>query len=334
MAASAMVHAGRSESSDGRHDPDKKRLMDVLDDILATLDLKGALYFRTDCTAPWAVAVPELNRAARFHLVVQGRLHVAFPSGKAVDLMPGDLVLVPGGRAHVLADAPGRPAPPLQTVLADAGYDGRGVLVLGQGDPLASTQTICGHFTFRDGSDHPLLRALPDHLVITNSLRAREPWLDELLRLVARRMFTDGIGLPAAVTRLSEVVFIELLRVGIGQVDGLRTILDAFRDRQIGRALELIHGAPGDAWTVDRLAHAVGMSRSRFAERFSDLLGTGPMAYLADWRLQKSLALLDETRASIQQVARQAGYRSPAAFTRAFAGKFGVAPTEYRRSIP
>ena len=75
------------------------------------------------------------------------------------------------------------------------------------------------------------------------------------------------------------------------------------------------------------------MSRSRFAERFSDLMGTGPMAYLADWRLQKALSLLDDSRCSVQQVALRTGYRSPAAFTRAFAGKFGVPPTEYRRSL-
>lgn len=305
--------------------------MDVLDDILATLDLKGALYFRTDCTAPWAVEVPELAMAARFHLVVQGRLHVSFPSGESVDLGPGDLVLVPKGRSHVLADAAGRPAPPLETVLERAGYDGRGVLVLGEGDREASTQTICGHFTFREGSDHPLLRALPDHLVITSGLRAREPWLDELLRLVARRMFDEGVGLPAAVTRLSEVVFIEILRVGIGRLAGLGQILEALRDPQVGRALELIHEAPGRPWTVESLAAAVGMSRSRFAERFARALGMGPMAYLADWRLQKALALLDKEKCSIQRVAADTGYRSAAAFSRAFAGRFGIAPMDYRR---
>ena len=75
------------------------------------------------------------------------------------------------------------------------------------------------------------------------------------------------------------------------------------------------------------------MSRSRFADRFSALMTFGPMAYLSDWRLQKALSLLDATRISVQQVALQTGYRSPAAFTRAFAGKFGMPPTEYRRGL-
>lgn len=307
--------------------------MDVLDDILGTLDLKGALYFRTDFSAPWAVTVPDLAQAARFHLVIQGRCHVAFPSGASVDLGPGDLVLIPRGRSHVLADDAGRTAAPLETVLESVGYDGQGVLVVGGGDPHAATQMVCGHFTFRHGADHPILRALPDHLLTTASMRARQPWLDETLRLVAQRVFSDVIGSSATVTRLSEVVFIELLRAGIAQSADLRSILEAFRDHQIGRALQLIHARPSEAWTVESLAAEVGMSRSRFAERFRDLMAVGPIAYLADWRLQKALSLLGDTRSSVQQVASQTGYQSSAAFTRAFSGKFGLAPTEYRRNL-
>lgn len=306
--------------------------MDVLDDIFDTLDLKGALYFRTDFSAPWAVTVPELDGAARFHLVVQGACHLSFGSGDGLLLGPGDLVLIPGGAPHVIADRGGRDAAPLETVLADSGYDGRGLLIVGDGDDHAATQMVCGHFAFRRGADHPLLRALPEHLLTTAADRAREPLLDEMLRLIARRIFAEGLGSAAAVTRMSEIVFIELLRAGIGRSPALIGVMDAFRDAQIGRALELIHDRPGEAWSVARLASQVGMSRSRFADRFSELLGLGPMSYLADWRLQKALPLLDDARSSVQQVAIEVGYRSPAAFTRAFAGKFGLSPREYRQN--
>lgn len=306
--------------------------MDVLDDILATLDLKGALYFRTDFSAPWAVTVPDLSQAARFHLVVQGHCRVEFESGTALDLGAGDLVLIPRGRTHVLADSEGRNAPALETVLDQTGYQGEGVLVVGEGDPNATTQMVCGHFTFRRGADHPILSALPEYILATPALRAKEPWLDEMLRLVVRRAFSEEIGSIASVTRLSEIVFIELLRVGITQSPELKSVLEAFQDRQIGRALQFIHAQPSVHWTVESLASEVGMSRTRSAERFSQMMGKGPMAYLSDWRLQKALSLLDDTRRSVQTVATESGYHSPAAFTRAFSGKFGLAPTEYRRS--
>jgi AraC-like DNA-binding protein len=246
-------------------------------------------------------------------------------------LGPGDIVLIPKGRSHILADEAGREAPQLETVLQDVGYDGEGVLVVGEKDIAASTQMVCGHFNFRSGADHPILRALPEYVLTTASTRAREPWLDEMLRLVTRRVFAEELGSAAAITRLSEIVFIELLRVGINQSNELRAVIEGFRDQQIGRALGLIHARPAEPWTVEKLAAAVGMSRSRFAERFSELVGTGPMAYLSDWRLQKALSLLGMSHVSIQQVAIQTGYQSPAAFSRAFSGKFGVPPTEYRR---
>lgn len=306
--------------------------MDLLDDILDTLGMKGALYFRTDFSGRWATTVPDLNNAARFHLVVQGTCHVEIDGGGVVDLGPGDLILIPNGRSHVLADAEGRDAPPLEAVLDTVGYSGDGPLIIGDGDPKASTQMVCGHFTFRSGADHPLLRALPDYLVFSAANRTQEPLLDDLLRLVARRMFSYKLGSVASVTRLSETVFIELIRIGIDSNQNLRAIVGAFTDGQIGQAMELMHQTPEQYWTIETLATAVGMSRSRFAQRFSELVGVGPMSYLADWRLQKALSLLEESRSSIQQVAQQTGYQSPAAFSRAFAGKFGSSPREYRQN--
>ncbi|WP_164116400.1 AraC family transcriptional regulator [Sphingorhabdus sp. Alg239-R122] len=307
--------------------------MDILNDILDTLNLKGALYFRTDFSAPWSVTVPVLEQAARFHLVVQGQCHVTLPGDNHVLLNAGDLILIPRGQTHILSDGPVETAPSLETVLDAVQYDGEGVLVVGDGETSAATQLICGHFTFRKGADHPVLRALPDHVVITASMRAQNPWLDEILRMSCHRMFSDTIGSDASVRRLSEMMFIEVLRMGIEDTDGIQALLHGFQDPQIGKSLELIHKNSGMHWSVESLAAEVGMSRSRFADRFGSLIGQGPMSYLSDWRLQKALSLLDESNCSVQQVAVQTGYQSPAAFTRAFAGKFGIAPTKYRQSL-
>lgn len=309
--------------------------MDPLDDILTTLDLRGALYFRTHFSGDWSVRVPELDRAARFHLCVTGKCHVSVTGGAEVTLGPGDLVMVPAGRSHALSSETARgDVPALETVLQDAGYDGKGVLVVGskndRGMNPDATQMVCGHFTFRRGADHPFLRALPDHLLVTAADRARQPWLDDCLRLIARRVLSGSLGSTAAATRLSEVLFIEVLNAHID--DGpLVGFMEAFRDPQIGKALAAVHDRPADAWTVDSLARHVGMSRSRFSERFSHLIGLGPMAYIADWRLQKALALLDGGAVSVQEVASRSGYKSPAAFTRAFAAKFGVPPRSFRQ---
>jgi AraC-like DNA-binding protein len=305
--------------------------MDVLDDILDALSVQGALYFYADLAAPWGVTIPDLHQAARFHLVICGSCHVGFASGSTLTLGAGDLVVIPRGRSHVLADTPRRRAPPLETMLEETGYDGSGTLIAGSRDRFATTKMLCGHFTFRSGADHPLLRSLPEYLTALASDRDPDSWLSELLRLITSRVFQQDLHSAATITRLSEIVFIELLRSAVQKDAAFESVLAAFRDQHIGRALHLMHRKSEEPWTVDSLARHVGMSRSRFAERFRHLLGIGPMAYLSDWRLRKALTLLHDPRASVQQVARQIGYDSPAAFTRAFSSKFGMAPTEYRR---
>ena len=307
--------------------------MDILDDILKTLDMRGALYFRTDFNGDWGTTVPDFEQAARFHLVVQGICHVTFPSGDHIRLTAGDLVLIPNGTTHVLSNNGLVDAPPLEKTLEDVGYDGSGVLTVGTGNPSAATQMICGHFTFRKGAEHPMLTNLPEHIHVTGADRANEPWLDDALRLVGQRMFSGDPGSTATVTRLSEIVFIELIKSKLVQSDDNQALLSALKDPNISQALNAIHQQTGEQWTVDSLAQHIGMSRSRFSDRFSQLMGIGPMRYLANWRLQKALVMLDEERSSVQQIALLSGYQSTAAFTRAFANKFGSPPTAYRRQM-
>lgn len=304
--------------------------MDVLDDILKTLDMRGALYFRTHFNGAWATTVPDYEQAARFHLVVQGTCHVTFPSGAHVVLSPGDLILIPNGLSHVISDSGLAIAPPLETVLTDAGYDGKGVLRIGAGDPAATTQMICGHFNFRKGAEHPMLTSLPEYVHVTGADRANEPWLDDTLRLVSQRMFSGDPGSTATVTRLSEIVFIELLKSRLVESENAQTLLHALKDPHISTALSAMHEQSELNWTVDSLAQHTGMSRSRFSDRFSQLMGMGPMKYLAEWRLQKALVLLDEGHSSVQEIALQSGYQSTAAFSRAFTNKFGCAPTAFK----
>ncbi len=306
-------------------------MTDVLSDVLDTVALKGAIYFRTDFHPEFGIAVPAYGRAARFHLVVQGSCFVTLESGHQVRLQAGDLALVPNGAAHLLSSSDTAPASPLADVMSQAGFTGSGPFVVGAGPDGASCQMVCGHFTFADGADHPLLRSIPDILHITAADRASRPMFDDVLRLLVRRMFDGEPGAAATVGRLSEVLFIEAMRAGIAQAPDIGRLMSAVSDPQIGKALTLIHADVAAPWTVERLAAAVGMSRSRFAERFSHLVACGPMAYIAEWRLQRALNALAGASSPIKTVAHNVGYKSAAAFTRAFTERFGRSPKESRR---
>lgn len=307
--------------------------MDVLSDVLDTVGLRGTLYFRTCSSPPWGVRVPQYQSAARFHLVARGRCLVNFENGTQVQLEAGDMIVIPRGAPHVLTDRADSPVLSLDDVLERAGYDGEGVLVYGGAENAnATTELICGHFNFGAGADHPLLRALPSFLHVTANLRLRHQWLDETMRLMARLMFAETPGAQASVIRLSEVLFVESIRACAQDDATLKQLLDAMLDPRIGKALILIHREPARDWTVASLGAAVALSRSRFAAQFQELMGCSPMAYLSQWRLQKARSQLLHSRVSVNQVAVQVGYKSAAAFSRAFAQHFGMPPMAVRQS--
>ena len=305
---------------------------DLLGDIFETLRLEATIYFRTDYSPPWALTVPAHDQAARFHLVSQGRCHVELPSGQSVTLSAGDLVIIPRGQEHVLSDRPGRRPAPLERLLKESRYDGRGVFILGSRNRSAATQMLCGHFAFAKGADHPLLRVLPDMLVMTSDERAKHPLLRDTLHLVLRTAFGSEVSSSAVLRRLAEIFFVETIRTGLGQSAELARLLGGLKDEGIGRALLLIHQQPAKPWTVATLARQVHMSRSRFAERFRMAMDQSPMTYIAEWRLQRALALLANQGVNVAEIADRVGYRSTTAFSRAFKNRFGRAPSAFRRA--
>jgi len=92
-----------------------------------------------------------------------------------------------------------------------------------------------------------------------------------------------------------------------------------------------MHAKPGHEWTVASLADIANMSRTAFAKHFGDVLGTGPIEYLTQWRMIEAQRLLAEPRMSVALVADRLGYQTESAFRRAFKRVTGVGPGQVRR---
>src|SRR5699024_10914696 len=85
------------------------------------------------------------------------------------------------------------------------------------------------------------------------------------------------------------------------------------------------------AWTVAALADELAMSRSAFAARFTELVGEPVMHYVTRWRMRVAVSALRDDGATVAELAHRLGYRSEAAFARAFKRVIGVAPGSVRR---
>jgi methylphosphotriester-DNA--protein-cysteine methyltransferase len=97
-------------------------------------------------------------------------------------------------------------------------------------------------------------------------------------------------------------------------------------DRRIaGRALDLMRRAPGEAWSVARLARELAMSPSSFARHFRAGAGTTPARALVTVRLAEADRMLERGE-RVLDVALALGFGSGSAFARAWRRHRGAAP--------
>jgi AraC-like DNA-binding protein len=158
-------------------------------------------------------------------------------------------------------------------------------------------------------------------------------WLPQTLGMMAAEAREPRPGGEAVMTRLADIVVIQAIRSWLENDPGAqRGWLGALSDAQIGPAIALIHRHPERAWTVSSLAGEAVMSRSTFAARFQDLVGESVMQYVTRWRMQVAHEALRSEGATVAELAARLGYRSDAAFARAFKRVLGVSPGSARRA--
>ncbi len=313
-------------------------MLDLLSDILTRLSLRGTLYFRTSFTPPFGVQVPAFENVARFHFVQRGELKVhVSTTGETLRLRQGDLILIPHGAAHALLCNAVRPvdALPLEQVLDRAGYKGDGVLVYGGAEQDRDTQLICGHFSFagpagRRGTGHMLIDRLPPYILIENYGESAGAWIEATLRMIESEVAGARIGGDLIALKLSEVLFAQAIRAYLEHQSPTDAALSGFADPRISRALGAFHRDPAREWSVASLAREAGMSRTTFAQLFTQKMGATPMQYLTDWRMQIACHGLIESRWNVADAAAQVGYTSEAAFSRVFKKQIGLSPAAYR----
>ena len=315
--------------------------MDALSEVLRVCRLRAAPVLNADLGAPWSIAagstgtlarsfLPEAESPAVFHIVLSGPCVIQATGSIPRPLAPGEAALVLRGTAHRLGGAANAPEAAL-TSLARPPIAGELMPVRhgGSGERTRIVSCIAG---MEPPLCDPLLDALPD--VVTADLRGS----------TAARLMEDAMGFSlsesdapraggvASLARLAELAFIEILRRHVEATPpGATGWIAALDDRYVGRALALMHGKPGETWTVEKLARQVGLSRSALAERFVEILGEPPIAYLTGWRLRLAAQKLAETRRTVESIASDAGYESSGAFSYAFKRVFGRPPSIWRK---
>jgi AraC-like DNA-binding protein len=310
--------------------------MDAVTGLLAGPRARNAFLLRCSMDPPWSVRIEDRAPLAVTALV-KGEAWVVRDDGEAQRLGPGDVVIMRGPDPYLVADEPGRPAqvvihPDQRCTGPDGGELGdlqtHGVRTWGN-DPDGHTVMLVGTYRMDGEVSARLLRALPPMLY----LGAAE-WDTPLLELLHQEIVKDDPGQEAVLDRLLDLLVISVLRAWFARSDDRAPgWYRAYGDPIVGEVLRRVHADPAEAWTVETMAEAAGVSRATLARRFTDLVGAPPMTYLTEWRVTLAADLLREPDSTLGSVAHEVGYGSPFALSTAFKRVHGVSPREHLRSV-
>jgi AraC family transcriptional regulator, alkane utilization regulator len=305
---------------------------DGLSELLLRLTVSSTV-FCFFMSSPWGFKV-QARAVPAFHILttgggwleVEGQPH-------PIRLSAGDLVILPRGEGHMVRDSPRSSSslPSLERILADT-PPVNGQLSLGGGGNRS--ELLCGGFAIDPIAGRQLLDALAPVVHLRGSEGLAPEWLVGLIRMIATEMAASGPGSEAIVTRLTDALLAQALRQCLVDLDRSLDQAAAFTDPQIAVALRLMRDNPDHAWTVPKLAAAVSMSRSAFAERFRAAMGETPMQHLTRYRMARAAEYLRSSNVGIREIARLTGYESEVSISKAFRRQFGVAPGAYRKSKP
>jgi AraC-like DNA-binding protein len=301
--------------------------MDALSDVLSMLRVSSAISSRFEARGAWAFRFPAY-RHVKFGSVLSGHFHLWIEGeGSPLLIEEGDFYLLTNGLPFRSASDPARaPRDGPATYRSIRGASGFVLNGEGEGEFVSLAS---GRFIFENDVTEILLRQLPPLI----HLRAADVGSHALSRVFDLLKWETSAAYPGADVAkgsLATLVLVHALRAYLASTEQPEGWLGALSDAKIGAALSMMHAKPGERWTVDSLASAVGMSRTAFAARFRRSVGSAPLEYLNQWRMTIARTALRHSEEPLVNIAARIGYLSDTAFSIAFKRWTGQSPGRYR----
>ena len=295
--------------------------MDVLSHLFNTFRIQANVFHNGQYCGSWQLDTSG-TRKASFHAVTHGQCEFLTHNGTRHEatLGVGDLVLFPRDSEHRVSSSI-NVATELNASKSKSFSDGL------RDD---GTGLVCGFLEFEHQSNNFLFDLLPDYMIVKSH---QAPWdknLKQILDLLISESIAEQAGVQATLNRLSEMIFMILIREKVKDESQSSGFAAALRDLRIQKVLEAIHNSPAEDWSVESLAAIAAMSRSAFAAKFKSLLGETPLSYIKRWRMQSAYRWFRDDKMTIAEAADRCGYLTEAAFSKAFKRELGISPGQVR----
>ncbi len=297
--------------------------MDTLSDILSLLRPSDFMFRGLEAAEPWSLRFPPAD-GIRCYALLSGRCWLVVDKLLTpIRLESGDCVLLTKNQAFRMTSDPALPPADALSLFSEA--QAGGVAICNGGGDLAG---IGGYFKFADQHAGLLLDLLPAAVHIRNE--SDKAALRASMELMMQELRAPQPGGYLVARHLAHLMLVFALRQHLTSgTPGSVGWLFALGDKQMAAAINAMHEEPARAWTLQSLARLTCMSRSTFASKFKQAVGTPPMEYLIRWRMLLARDRLRNSGHSIATIAASLGYESESAFRTAFKRVVGCSPRQY-----
>lgn len=108
---------------------------------------------------------------------------------------------------------------------------------------------------------------------------------------------------------------------------------ELIKSKRMKQMLNWIHLHYNEKILLDDIAHAGQLSRSECCRYFKKMVKKTPLNYVIDYRIQKSLPLLQQSEANVTEVAYLVGFNSTSYFIDKFRKAMNITPLAYKKTF-
>ncbi|WP_219837175.1 helix-turn-helix domain-containing protein [Paenibacillus sp. R14(2021)] len=162
-------------------------------------------------------------------------------------------------------------------------------------------------------------------------VNANEPWgkniLDAIVKInqwIQQKSPYFEIDISIQLTLIWKNLIINRFQLEYDQTEMVK-------NHRMKQMLNWIHLHYAEKIILDDIARAGQLSRSECCRYFNRILNTTPLSYVTDYRIQKSLVLLQEADSNVTEVAYQVGFNSTSYFIDKFRKSMKMTPLTYKK---
>lgn len=173
------------------------------------------------------------------------------------------------------------------------------------------------------------------HSLYFNNMRETDSIKQELFRLIEGLSKESLVRLFECAADLEKSERLEPSKQAAGSPEAARASKaenkrkKTFEER-LNKMREQARAHP-EKWTVDSMAEALRLTRSRFSVVYKEAFGVSPDKEKREFLNQKARGLLESTSKTVQQIAKECGYNECENFIRAFRKSNGMSPLQFRK---